>query len=99
IDDASDRWAEWLSDPEAMHMLNSPARRLTKVDVINYIKGFDQRTHLLLGIFERQTWKHVGIETVHINYSTRTFLVNLLIGEPEYRNRGVTNEFRLPFRD
>src|SRR5205823_6293133 len=55
--------------------------------------------HLLLGIFERQTWKHVGIETVQINYSTRTFLVNLLIGEPEYRNKGVTNEFKLPFRD
>src|SRR5438067_13555048 len=69
IDDASDRWAEWLSDPEAMHMLNTPVRRWTKTDVINYIKGFDQRTHLLLGIFERQTWKHVGIETVQINYS------------------------------
>ena len=25
--------------------------------------------------------------------------MNLLVGEPEYRNRGVTNEITVPFRD
>src|SRR5437899_8240810 len=29
-DDASDRWASWMSDPEAMYLLNSPAQSWTK---------------------------------------------------------------------
>jgi hypothetical protein len=37
----------WLSDPEAVEVLNVPARRLTKTELANHIRGFDQRTHLL----------------------------------------------------
>ena len=36
VDDASDRWASWMSDPEAMHMLNMPGRTWKKTDVVNY---------------------------------------------------------------
>ena len=99
LDDASDRWASWMSDPEALHMLNSPPRRWTKKDVINYIQQFDQKSRLLLGVFEKQTWKHVGILTAEIDWETGRFLVNYLIGEPEYRNKGVTNDITVPFRD
>jgi hypothetical protein len=43
VDDASDRWASWMSNPEAMHMLNLPARSWQKADVINYIKWTQKR--------------------------------------------------------
>jgi RimJ/RimL family protein N-acetyltransferase len=98
-DDATDRWAGWLSDPEAMHMLNMPVRAWKKTDLVNYIKTFDQETSLLLGIFEKQTGTHIGVFTVDINYALGQFLVNLLIGEPEYRNKGVTSSITMPFRD
>jgi hypothetical protein len=49
----TDRMTAWLSDPEALEVLNLPARRLTKTDVANYVRSFDQRTHLLGGIFDR----------------------------------------------
>jgi RimJ/RimL family protein N-acetyltransferase len=98
-DDASDRWANWMSDPEAMHMLNMPARSWKKADVIDYIKTFDQRSNLLLGIFEKQGGTHIGIFTVDINYVLSQFLVNLLIGEPEYRNKHVTSSLTMPFRE
>jgi len=97
--DATDRWAGWMSDPEAMHMLNMPARAWKKADVINYIKTFDQRTSLLLGIFEKQSGTHIGIFTVDINYPLGQFLINLLIGEPEYRNKGVASNITVPFRE
>jgi RimJ/RimL family protein N-acetyltransferase len=99
VDDASDRWASWMSDPEAMHMLNMPARSWKKADVIKYIKTFDQRSNLLLGIFEKQGGTHVGMFTVDINYALSQFLVNLLIGEPDYRNKGVTSNITVPFRE
>ncbi|HEY6258849.1 MAG TPA: GNAT family protein [Xanthobacteraceae bacterium] len=98
-EDASDRWAGWMADPEAMYLLNLPARNWTKADVLNYIKTFDQRSVLLLGIFEKASGAHIGIFTVDINHVTGQFLINLLIGEPDHRRKGVTWEVTVPFRD
>jgi RimJ/RimL family protein N-acetyltransferase len=93
-DDASDRWASWMSDPEAMYLLNSPVRRWSKSDVVKYIRQFDQRSNLLFGIFEKQSGAHIGIYTIKANYSSSQGLINLLIGEPAYRNHGVLSAVR-----
>jgi RimJ/RimL family protein N-acetyltransferase len=98
-DDASDRWASWMSDPEAVQMLNAARQILKKSDIASYIKQFDQRSHLLLGIFEKESGLHVGIFRIDIDRPTARFLVFLLIGEPEYRNKGITNDITVPFRD
>ncbi len=98
-DDASERWASWMSEPEAMHMLNARPRNWQKRDIEAYIAQFDQRSRLLLGIFEKQTWLHIGIVTIDIDHATGEFRANYLIGEPEYRNKGVTNDITEPFRD
>jgi RimJ/RimL family protein N-acetyltransferase len=99
VEDASDRWASWMSDPEAVHVLNMPARSWQKADIVNYIKTFDQRSCLLLGIFEKSSGSHIGLLTVDINVVTGQFLINMLIGEPEYRHKGVTWSITVPFRD
>jgi RimJ/RimL family protein N-acetyltransferase len=99
IDDASDRWADWMLDPHVMHMMNMPARHWTKSHVVNYISQFDQRSRLLLGIFAKQTSSHIGVLTIELRPAPGEFLVNMLIGEPEYRNKGVATEITVPFRD
>jgi len=99
VDDASDRWANWMADPEAVYMLNAPVRNMTKSDLIDYINRFDQSARLLLGVFEKQAGIHIGILTIEIDHRDGRFLVNMLIGEPEYRNKGVTNDITVPFRD
>ena len=78
-DDASDRWASWMSDPEVTHMLNLRARTWKKADFLDYMKTFDQQSSLLLGIFEKQRGTHIGMFTVDINHVRSQFLVNLLI--------------------
>jgi ribosomal-protein-alanine N-acetyltransferase len=98
-DDASDRWAGWLADPEASHMLNAPATAMTRKDLVAYIQAFDQRSRLLLGIFEKATGKHLGFFRIDIDHRSGKFLVSMLIGEPDYRHKGVTNEVTVPFRD
>jgi hypothetical protein len=67
--------------------------------VLDYIKTFDQQSSLLLGIFEKQSGTHIGIFTIDVNYVRSQFLVNLLIGEPEYRNKHVTSSITVPFRE
>ncbi len=92
VEDASERWGSWMADPDASHMLNAPPRQMKKSDIASYIETFDQRSRVLLGIFEKESWKHLGIIRCDIDYERSRCLVNLLIGEPEYRNKGVTRE-------
>jgi len=99
IDDASDRWASWMADPEAVYMLNSPVQVLKKSDIVSYIQSFDQRSHMLLGIFEKVSGKPLGFLRIDIDHALGRCLVSMLIGEPEYRNKGVTNAITVAFRD
>jgi RimJ/RimL family protein N-acetyltransferase len=90
-EDASDRWASWLSDPWTVHVLNSAPRAFTKSDVADYIKQFDQRSHLLLGIFEMGTRLHVGFVRIDLDDSSDA-LVNAVVGEASHRNRGANTD-------
>jgi RimJ/RimL family protein N-acetyltransferase len=97
--DASESWGHWLADPEAVHMLNAPPRPLTKAQAADYIRSFDQCSHMLIGIFETDGDKLLGFLRVDIDPALSRFLVSMLIGEPEYRHKGVTNAITVPFRD
>src|SRR3974390_2647078 len=96
-DDASDHWVAWMLDPEVVYMLNAPARSMSKEEVTTYIKTFDQRSNLLLGIFDKRTGVHIGFFTVNADYVHSQGIVNLLIGEADYRNRGVLTVIRRHF--
>jgi len=98
-DDASERWATWFSDPHVMFTLNSPNTKWSKDTVTKYINQFDQRSNLLLGIFAKQQETLVGIFTVKINHATRQGLITSLIGESQYRNKGVYSVVRVPLFD
>jgi RimJ/RimL family protein N-acetyltransferase len=91
-EDASDRWASWLSDPWATRVMNSRAQNLQKSHIADYIKQFDQRSRFLLGIFEKDTRTHVGIIRVDADYVTKQCLVNVFIGEADHRSRGLMSE-------
>ena len=95
--DASARWAEWSADPELCHALNLAARKMTLGEIRSYIRGFDQISKLLWGVFDVKTEKHIGFFTIQADYERSRGLVNLLIGEPEYRNRRVLSTVRRPF--
>jgi RimJ/RimL family protein N-acetyltransferase len=98
-DDASDRWAAWMRDPEVANMLNAPLRVMTKDEIVAYIKTFDQTAHLLWGIFDKRTGSQIGFFTVGADFGRSQGVVNLLIGEAEYRNRGVLSEIRKHFAE
>jgi RimJ/RimL family protein N-acetyltransferase len=90
-DDASERWASWASDPELVYMMNMSPLTWTTHDIADYIKKYDQRSRLLLGIFERDTWKHIGVIAAEIRHGDQV-LGNMFIGDPQYRNKGVITE-------
>jgi RimJ/RimL family protein N-acetyltransferase len=98
-EDASERWAAWMADPEVQYMLNSPPRSMTRSEFESYIEKFDQRSNLLWGIFEKRTDAGIGFFTVHADYALSQGVVNLLIGEPKFRNHGVLSSIRKHFAE
>ena len=99
VADASDRWGEWLDEPVAAHMLNAHRKVHTKAEMVKYIASFDQRTHILLGIFKRDSGLLLGISRVDIEERSQRFMVQGLIGEPDYRHKGVSTAVFPAFRD
>jgi RimJ/RimL family protein N-acetyltransferase len=97
--DATDRWAHWMEDAEASEVLNAPRAAMTREDLVGYIRGFDQRTRILIGIFEKSSGLLLGFLRNDVDFETGQFLVSMIIGEPEYRHSGVTNAVTPPFRD
>ena len=97
--DASDRWGSWMADPDASFMLNSSPKTMSKSEIVSYIKAFDQQSHLLLGIFEKASSTLLGFLRVDIDEATGRFLVSMMIGETDYRNKGVTQAITPGFRD
>jgi RimJ/RimL family protein N-acetyltransferase len=98
-EDASERWAGWLADPHIVHVLNTAPKALQKSDIADYIRQFDQRSALLLGIFQKGTRLHVGFVRIDIDYARKDALVNAVIGEAEHRNAGATTDVFVPLLD
>lgn len=99
VEDASEQWGQWMGDAETSYMLNAPLKPLTKTEIESYIRMFDQRTHLLLVIVEKASEKVLGYFRVDIDDRGGRFLVSMIVGERDYRHKGIMNELTVPFRD
>ncbi|MEQ1866794.1 MAG: GNAT family protein [Micropepsaceae bacterium] len=99
VEDASDRFAGWFEQAEVREALNLPAQSKTKAQICDYILTFDQETNYLVGIFDKANDLLVSIITIRIDWRLRRFLANTVVGEAEYRNRGVLSEISRPWRD
>jgi RimJ/RimL family protein N-acetyltransferase len=98
-EDASDRWADWMTQPKNLRLLNSPPKAMSRADVANYIGQFDQRSHLLIGIFEKRIGLNIGFFRVDIDARLKRCVAFLMIGEQKYRRWTVTDQLRVPFQD
>ena len=98
-DDASARWASWMSDPKNLRLLNAAPKAMTRQDIVAYINQFDQRSHLLIGIFEKAGGSQIGFFRLDIDHRLNRCLMFLLIGEQKYRHWSVTDDIRGPFQD
>lgn len=98
-DDASERMASWFAQEDVREGLNLPAQQRTKADIAAYIASFDQRSNLLLGIFDKASGLPVGLFNVQIDWRIGRYLVNTIVGESAYRSKGLMLEVTLPFRE
>ncbi|MFT3808579.1 MAG: GNAT family protein [Micropepsaceae bacterium] len=98
--DASERWASWLDDMEVMGPVNTPLRKLSRADLIGYVRRFDNITRLLIGIFDRQASNlHIGLYQIDLHPVHRTAKFNVIIGDKDYWGRKVVLDTRAALLD
>jgi RimJ/RimL family protein N-acetyltransferase len=90
--DATESWCKWTADPLAARTLNMAPRELTMDQLRGYIDRFDRATSHLLGIFERESGRLVGIRSIYINFAAKEFYDNILVGEADARGKRARSE-------
>ena len=90
--DITPAWQDWLRDPTAASNLNAKPATATREQLRDYVQSFNRTTSHLLGIFEKETGRLIGIRAIYLNPEHNEFLVNVLVGETEARNKGARSE-------
>ncbi len=97
--DASERWMNWLKDPEVMGPLNAPIRKWTAQELMAHIASADNNERYLIGIFDLTSKVQIGFFMVDVDLFHRRATFNVVIGEKSWWGKGVVNEVRAALLD
>jgi [ribosomal protein S5]-alanine N-acetyltransferase len=90
--DVSQGWTQWLADSGTARMLNAQARAASIDEIRQYVASFDGHNNHLLGIFEKDGGALIGIRAIYIDWPSKEFVVNVLVGETQSRGKGARAE-------
>jgi ribosomal-protein-alanine N-acetyltransferase len=90
--DVSERYCEWLNDPEVTKYMVT--RKTTMDELKQYIKKNRENKHcLFFGIFLKDTNQHIGnIKLEPINIKEKQAILGIMIGEKNCWKRGLGTE-------
>jgi [ribosomal protein S5]-alanine N-acetyltransferase len=94
LDDVTERYLGWFRDTDAARHIASARDTRALADLSAYVAARLNRDDVLfLGIFDRATGEHIGnLKYEPVNAVEGYAIMGILIGEPEYRGRGVGTE-------
>ena len=92
VDDVTERYARWLSDQTTSKFISSATLNLHELR--RYVlERCDCDDILFFGIFDKITGLHIGnIKYEPLNSELRFAIMGMLIGEAEWRGKGVAAE-------
>ena len=94
VADVSERYLDWLSDPEARKWIVAAAQAQRMADLQDYVAQRVGRADVLfLGIFEKSSGVHIGnIKYEPILPDQGSAVMGILVGDPSFRGKGVFAE-------
>jgi len=97
VGDVSDRYAGWLRDQAALQFINAAASQPDLVALRQYVSERSGREDVVfLGIYDRSTGLHLGnVKYEPIDSELGYAIMGILIGEPDWRGKGVAGEVLL----
>ena len=97
-EDVTDEFVSWLADPEVMQGLNLPRQRLTRVQAVRWVLGYDNRNRFFLGIHLQEVGL-IGFFTVNCDPKHMTAETAVVIGEREHWGKDIVLEGRARLLD
>ena len=93
-EDATQRYLEWLSNPESGKFIVTAVAAQKLSDLRQYVRERAGRDDILfLGIFEKVFGLHIGnIKYEPVNSDLGYAIMGILIGDPAYRGKDVAAE-------
>jgi ribosomal-protein-alanine N-acetyltransferase len=94
VADVSERYLEWLSDPEARKWIVAAAEAQRMADLKDYVAQRVGRADVLfLGIFDKSCGVHIGnIKYEPVLPDQGSAVMGILVGDPSFRGKGVFAE-------
>jgi [ribosomal protein S5]-alanine N-acetyltransferase len=94
VKDVSYRYLEWLQDDTVQKIIYGAAPNIKLNDLKRYVSGQEKNPSVLfLGVFCKESGKHIGnIKFDPIGYEKNYTVMGILIGEKEWRGKGVAKE-------
>ncbi|MEN3034036.1 MAG: GNAT family protein [Aquificaceae bacterium] len=88
-EDVTERYLSWLRDPEVTQFLEMRWSSYTLEELREYVKELSKsKTDFLMGIFVKDL--HIGnVKIGSINPFHRNADIGIIIGEREFRNKGI----------
>lgn len=92
--DVTEKYLNWFGDADARKFITAAASTKGFEDLRVYVRERIGREDILfLGIFGKDTGLHIGnIKFEPVNTELGYAIVGMLIGDPDYRGKGVTAE-------
>jgi RimJ/RimL family protein N-acetyltransferase len=97
--DASERWMNWLKDPDVMGPLNAPIRKWTVNELMAHVGSADNNERYLVGIFDLASNVQIGFHMIDMDPTHRRANFNVVVGEKAWWGKGVVNETRAALLD
>lgn len=85
--DATDELLSWLNRTDMLRGLNLSKVDFNLLQLRNFIAGFDNYHHYILGIFDRAGHKLVGFYTIDVNRTHKTGSLTTGIGDTSERGK------------
>lgn len=92
-EDVTQEYVSWLKDPGVNEFLEARFKKHTLATQRAYVRGFDQKTKFLWGIFDKKTKKHIGVITLYDIHPMHKYAnYGYLIGNKKYWGTGAAQE-------
>jgi len=96
-DDVSDRYVSWFGDGYVGQYISAATLKPSLNSLKQYVRERSGRDDVIfLGIFEKKSGFHIGnVKYDPLNSGLRYAIMGMLIGEPNWRGKGVAAEVLL----
>lgn len=98
-EDVTSDFLNWLADPEVMVGLNMPQKKLSRLQAVRYILGYDNRYRFFLAICLRSNGNQIGFFTVDCDPVHQSGETSVVIGNQDFWGKNVVLEARTALLD